>query len=524
MLKQIINSFSQFGLFALLFIGCDKKSSHSTSEQITLLPNNVISSSSDFIGGGVEWSAYPHADAEDAEWGLLMTEEKWNTVFNRLDFMQPKIVRVLDQANWRYLEGMDKEGNPVLDFENEEMQALYKLLDYCEKNNIQVILGEWGQPYKVHDTNLNMQNVFTGATDPKWISIIADHLQYLIKEKGYKCIQYYNLVNEPNGYWSSIDGNWEEWKEAVKMLDSAIASRNLDQVKLLGPDSTPYNNEKSKYKGNEWAKQAVLQLNDVLGGYDVHDYPSQEKVRSGEFQEIYSDMIAFADSISRKPFVLGEVGFEKYVEPNISRYKNDPYASPDSQMRVYDFDYGVDMADVMAQALNAGFDGVIAWGLDDAMHTNGDTGDKTQLKRWGMWNILGEELIGNKKDEEIRPWFYTWALMTRYFKGEMDIIGTSGKLPKMVRFVVGKSTDGDITFSVINNSEDDIELTIDIKSFNANGKGFNKYLYSESTRPVDSMGFPIPEKKNLMLEESFELKLLPKSVVLYTTYNARGKS
>ena len=215
MLKQIINSFSQFGLFALLFIGCDKKSSHSTSEQITLLPNNVISSSSDFIGGGVEWSAYPHADAEDAEWGLLMTEEKWNTVFNRLDFMQPKIVRVLDQANWRYLEGMDKEGNPVLDFENEEMQALYKLLDYCEKNNIQVILGEWGQPYKVHDTNLNMQNVFTGATDPKWISIIADHLQYLIKEKGYKCIQYYNLVNEPNGYWSSIDGNWEEWKDIL---------------------------------------------------------------------------------------------------------------------------------------------------------------------------------------------------------------------------------------------------------------------------------------------------------------------
>ena len=235
-------------------------------------------------------------------------------------------------------------------------------------------------------------------------------------------------------------------------------------------------------------------------------------------------MISFADSLAHKPFILGEVGFEKYVEPNIKRYEADPYASPDSQMRIYDYDYGVDMADVMAQAFNSGFDGVIAWGLDDAMHTNGDTGDKSQLKRWGMWNILGEELTGDKSDEDIRPWFYTWALMTRYFKGEMDIVKTSGKLPDMVRFVVGKSTDGDITFSVINNSEDDIELTIDIKSFNANGKGFNKYLYSESTRPVDSMGFPIPEKKNLMLEESFELKLLPKSVVLYTTYNARGKS
>ncbi|WP_300433974.1 cellulase family glycosylhydrolase [Christiangramia sp.] len=522
MLKRIIY-ISLISSNVLLFIGCDKKSSNSSSEVIGLLPNKIISPSSDFIGGGVEWSAYPHADAEEAEWGLLMTEDKWNTVFERLDFMQPKIVRVLDQANWRYLKGMDN-GNPVLDFENQEMQALYKLLDYCEKNDIQVILGEWGQPYKVHDTNLNMQNAFSGATDPKWISIIADHLEHLIKEKGYQCIKYYNLVNEPNGYWSSIDGNWKEWKEAVKMLDSAIASRDLNQVKLMGPDSTPYNNDKSIYKGVEWAEQAVMQLNDVLGAYDVHDYPTQEKVRSGEFQEMYSEMIAFADSVAHKPFVLGEVGFEKYVEPNISRYKADPYASPDSQMRIYDYDYGVDMADVMAQALNAGFDGVIAWGLDDAMHTNGDTGDKTQLKRWGMWNILGEELTGDKSDEDIRPWFYTWALMTRYFKGDMDIIGSNGKLPELVRFVAGKSSKGDITFSVINNSEKDIELPVDVNSFNADGKRFNKYLYSESKRPVDSSGFPIPEKDNIMLKENFKLKLPSKSVVLYTTYNSEGKS
>ena len=100
-------------------------------------------------------------------------------------------------------------------------------------------------------------------------------------------------------------------------------------------------------------------------------------------------MISFADSLAHKPFILGEVGFEKYVEPNIKRYEADPYASPDSQMRIYDYDYGVDMADVMAQAFNSGFDGVIAWGLDDAMHTNGDTGDKSQLKRWGMWRAAG---------------------------------------------------------------------------------------------------------------------------------------
>lgn len=191
------------------------------------------------------------------------------------------------------------------------------------------------------------------------------------------------------------------------MLDSAIGARDLDPVKMMGPDATPYNNKKSKYKGDEWAREAVLQLDKTLGAYDVHDYPTKENVRSGEFQKHYSKIIEFADSVAHKPFVLGEVGFEKYVAPNIKRYDADPHASPDSQMSVYDYGYGVDMADVMAQSFNSGFDGVIAWGLDDAMHTNGDSGDKTQLKRWGMWNILGEELTGDKSDEHIRPWFYT---------------------------------------------------------------------------------------------------------------------
>ena len=40
------------------------------------------------IGNGVQWSAYPHADTENAEWGKLMTDEKWQMVFDRLDYMK----------------------------------------------------------------------------------------------------------------------------------------------------------------------------------------------------------------------------------------------------------------------------------------------------------------------------------------------------------------------------------------------------------------------------------------------------
>ena len=51
-------------------------------------------------------------------------------------------------------------------------------------------------------------------------------------------------------------------------------------------------------------------------------------------------------------------------------------------MDVYDYSYGVDMADVAIQIQNAGYSGSAAWDLDDAMHTKNDLGQKNKLKRW----------------------------------------------------------------------------------------------------------------------------------------------
>ena len=43
--------------------------------------------SQNFMGNGVEWSAYPHGDSPDAEWGYMMTDDKLETVYKRLDFI-----------------------------------------------------------------------------------------------------------------------------------------------------------------------------------------------------------------------------------------------------------------------------------------------------------------------------------------------------------------------------------------------------------------------------------------------------
>ncbi len=154
----------------IILAGC----SGEKSKIIQIYPEKVITKS--IIGNGVQWDAYPNADAPDAEWGLLMTDKKWEMLYHRLDYMKPQLVRVMDQATWRYLKGFDNKGEPILDFDTPEIKSLQKLLDYCQKNDITVLFGEWGNPAPLRKTGGKVSGHFTGANDPKWIGIIVKYL------------------------------------------------------------------------------------------------------------------------------------------------------------------------------------------------------------------------------------------------------------------------------------------------------------------------------------------------------------
>ncbi|MFC2129468.1 cellulase family glycosylhydrolase [Bacteroidota bacterium] len=469
-----------------------------------------------FIGHGAQWSAYHHGDCETAEWGHLMTDEKWQMNFDRLDFMKPRIFRVLDQANWRYLKGFTPEGEAILDFESPEMQAMYKLLDYCESRGITVLLGEWGSPYKVHDLwKVPEHFKLTGADDPVWIDMILKHLDHLVNKKGYTCIKYYNLVNEPNGYWAGTDGNWEQWSNGLKMLHKGLVETGLDkQISIAGPDAVPgkYNSE---FLGSEWLEKSVDELNDFIGCYDVHAYPKKEYIFSGEFAAYYKPLAEKALSTG-KPIVFGELGSNRGNDINQERIKNDPHASTDSQMEVYDFSYGIQMADACIQAMNMGFGGIMVWDLDDAMHTSGDTGDKSQLKRWGMWNSLGTDICNDPADENIRPWFFPWSLMCRYFLPGSEIIKVESGNEGL--HVVASVKDGNYTIAFSNNTSSNIDFTL-ISDENIKLKGVNMYVYEEDNFLTDDEGFPLPLKTgiNFNLARGENISIKQNSVVLFTS-------
>ncbi len=474
-----------------------------------------------YMGNGVQWSAYPHADSREAEWGFLMTPAKFDTLYARLDRLRPSFIRIMDQATWRYYKGMDDAGDPIVDFETQEVKTLYRLLDYCQENDVTVVFGEWGSPN--YDLKEKTANEIRGADDPRWIRMIGDYLEHLIIRKGYTCIQYYNLINEPNGNWASTDGDYEQWSAGVVMLNNELNKRGLGKyISITGPGTVPqYNNPKTPFSGWEWTTRTISDINTSIGAYEAHAYLDQNTVKKGGVVEFLSlDKVMKAVDNTGKQFFLGEIGMKeqsgRLKTENDQRIEDDPHSGVDSNMRVYDFDYGVDMVDAAIQCMNYGVDGLIVWDLDDAMHTSGDTGDTTALKRWGFWNILGTEITNNPADEQIRPWFYPWSWICRYFPKGATIVKSDTMGIEGIRMVAARIND-DITLAFVNNSDAPGEIRVKIP--NLPGELEFKMLRYEQSGDDTRENQPKITNRSQMIDFSngFSIHLIPTSVCVLTS-------
>ncbi len=223
-----------------------------------------------------------------------------------------------------------------------------------------------------------------------------------------------------------------------------------------------------------------------------------------------------------KPVIFGEIGVLYKTGELGEEYKKllpqKPFASEDSQLHVYDYVYGIDAADALIQSMKAGFQGASAWMLDDAMHTIGDLGDKNQLKVWGFWNSLGTELLNDEKEEEIRPWFFTWSLMCRYFLPGMEIFNPENEeLFPNLRVVAGRKGE-EATIALLNAGDSTYTFCLKM-NVGSSKQDFAVYSYTQTGYKTDENSFPVAESvaraKDLLSGEE-EIKILPRSFKLYT--------
>ncbi|GHT12101.1 hypothetical protein FACS189426_14950 [Bacteroidia bacterium] len=456
--------------------------------------------SSEYIGVGVEWDPYDEA----AAWGASISEEDWQKLFRRLDFMRPGYIRCMINSPYRYYDSI----SGVYD-KTRNIESISRLLQYCTDRKINVVYGEYNPP------------TWAMKADEKWVNMAVDYLNYLVNDLGFSCIKYFVIFNEPDGDWASTNGDYEFWKSMLLRFAEKMEQYPglSEKVKFAGPDVVVnYKNPASPYNSVEWVKQTAAELDGYIGIYDIHAYPGQAEVRKGDYASI---LAKYKQQVPPgKKILLGEAGF-KYDKPADSllmkeylrRVIDHPFTKgTDANMLVYDYFYGLDMALLCIETMNGGFSGIAAWMLDDAMHSKNDSGNTTDIKLWGMWNILGSEVFHDPSQEDVRPWYYTWSLLCRYFPSGAVIRRTIFDRTQGV-YVAGSELNGKYTLAAVNVGDKDVELDL---VFPAGLANVSLYAYEDNQRITDENGYPMPTDSKITIKDSFKIKLKRQSFQLLT--------
>jgi hypothetical protein len=494
-------------ILCLLYVGIALIVMKAIADPIQIKVDTTAPICTNFLGFGVQWSPYPWFDITDAA---------WQKIFDRLDYMRVPIIRLMTRS-YTYCDGFNTQGNPIYEWDNNRMKKMYRLLDYCQSHHVIVILGEWDGPSSQQDRpdikTDKLQQYHMDENDPRWDRIIAGLVEHLRNEKHYTCIRYFNLLNEPNSY-SSGRMEFGRWKNAITSLNAEFVRCGLsNDIKIVGPDVTYLPRD------GYWVDLAVQQCPDTLAAYDFHFYVSPADLESGYLEKycwLKRDYINRYDPHgSAKPFFMGEAGV-------IGQGPVQPQGGSDSQPHIYDHIYGVWMADYNIQCARAGMAGTIAWDLDDAMHINKDKDThwpditRTLFKKWGFFNSLAEE-IGHPDDDNLRPWFFTWSLLSRSFPPGCHILKTTDCDVAGIRVLAAK-IGSDISIALVNDSDRSEILQVIVPACK-NIPSLLRYDYFPNDYLVDRKGYPLPKKilANADLESGLNVDLPARSVVIFTS-------
>ncbi|MEV6599984.1 hypothetical protein AB0M36_24470 [Actinoplanes sp. NPDC051346] len=189
--------------------------------------------------------------------------------------------------------------------------------------------------------------------------------------------------------------------------------------------------------------------------------------------------------------ILGETGMKA---PGDDPNKDYNFAKEPAQ--------AVRMADLAVQEARAGVDGAMAWCLDGYAA-------KTSCGMWEHYDPIDPKTL--------RPWFYTWSLLSRYLPAGTQMYAPPQ--PTGVRVLKAKLPgDKGWTFVLVNRTNSTTRVSITAPT----GKiDLDKYVYSLGNTPVvdPTTGFPKPAEhlSNVTFDSGKELSVAPNGVAIFTT-------
>ena len=400
----------------------------------------------------------------------------WNQIKNHALWLGLNFIRVeLTQRTY------EPERNKF-EWDNEEMQALYNILDWCEQNCADVFLQqmsgfvEWNSYPGVHPLISAPKNLDDFANG------IASLIEHLTKTKSYTCIKYFCMTNEPPGgpwgYWWDYGDESGSIDDAWKRLKEEFDNRGIT-IPLSGPDWTSM----PKFE------EEKLSMAEYFGAIDIHSY-------DGVTDDAESNLKRWADwaHLQNKPFFLTEYGNMKLG-----------WGSDDPNQK--SFEAALSNANDVMRAIRAGTDGVNRWSFVN----RGDLD--------GQWQLIQTFDRDNKTYlQEIKPEneaYFGFGIISRFLSKYSSVVScTSNQPDSVVMSVALLSPAGEMSIFILN--KDDREYIVNLKIENLPEKMMN--IYQATKEIVANTDFELNALRQFKSKKSEKMVLPARSITTVSSY------
>lgn len=406
-------------------------------------------------------------------------EARWNLTKDRISQIRPSFVRIVLYRHWFNPSGIVGQ----YEWESPAMRSLYKVLAFYQDKNIPVMTGLWQSTLDFQD------NVpfYTSVGEASFQKLQVDMFRQLFVSKGFQNLTLYTPTNEPKG----MGMDFQKWSLMMRNTYQAFADAKLPLSIFTGADSW-----------DEWTLSAAIYNKNELSAYDHHYYLNSgiNQVIYGQLEEQFRSEVANIHRYdnSNKPVFLSEVGFASTDKIDYWYVSN-----PIPSLNPTTTEYGLLALDYGIQVARSGESGALAWSLDGY-----DYG-----KDPGMWNIAG-----NNGGTFLRPWYYSWSLLCRYFPagGKVYPINFSSKMVRGVALEKEGSDKSHWTFAFVNWENKEVETFFSIPNFK--GGDFIKFQMTESSSG-DGFALSLPKEnaKINSLQNGFSITIPARGGVLITS-------
>jgi hypothetical protein len=438
---------------------------------------------------GSEWGGNP--EPTDAR--------HWDDLFKHADWLGMDWCRVeLEQRVY-------EPGKRQFSWDNSEMQVLYLVLDWAQRRGVDVFLTQmWA--------NVGWNSFPESAADPvkrlrsgpkelnEFAFGLGELIEHLAKVKGYTCIKWVVICNEPEqdsfSWWQDVNMKAMPITPGLKATREEFDRRGLT-VPLSGPDwpyLPPFD-----------AAKAVF--DPYVGAYDFHSYDAvfDSMHQDSSLAEAEQRLAAWAKYVHAKDkaLFLSELGTMGYG------WGNDD-AAPACYMS------GLKNASLVVRGINAGVDGFNRWSFTN----RGDLDGQWQLVR--TWDIDNNKLL-----EEFTPQpnaYYQYAMLTRYFPKHSGVLATTVDAPfglkdrKLVATAL-RSPKGNLTVLVVNESHHSAAVNID---FDGLAKPVRLQRYSLTKEAEDKTSVVLNPERSFEVSKTLADRVQPMCIVVYSTYELKA--